>query len=341
MKIESKDISVVVQGAINRKYIKKTLRSIRKYLPKAEIILSTWKGTDISGLDYDILILNEDPGAEIFTIKGKKHNLNRQVLSTKNGVKNATRKYVLKIRSDMRLMGTKFLSFFGKYPIRDPNFAILSERVLINSLYTRSANKQPRYLFHPSDWMMFGLRQDMLNIWDIPLAPEPDTSHYFCTKTDMGDTWTRYHAEQYYWLAFLQKNNAQIEYENCRVWTKKLQEISDSYLVNNTILLEYKKQFDILCMKYPARFGDSETMHPIDWLKLYKQYCDKNFISKELYTEDEIFCLTHLFSHIYYFCYKNIVDWLNHIFCIPYYLIKLIFVTIRNKIAYLKAQRKS
>ena len=40
--IKSEDISVVVQGAIVSNLTNNCLKSIRKYLPKAEIILSTW-----------------------------------------------------------------------------------------------------------------------------------------------------------------------------------------------------------------------------------------------------------------------------------------------------------
>ena len=65
-KIKSKDISVVVQGAINSEVTPKCLESIRKYLPEAEIILSTWEGSDVVGLDYDKLVLNKDPGTFIY-----------------------------------------------------------------------------------------------------------------------------------------------------------------------------------------------------------------------------------------------------------------------------------
>ena len=60
--IDTKDISIVVQGAVDPKNTPKCLTSIRKYLPGAEIILSTWEGTDCTGLDYDVLVLNKDPG---------------------------------------------------------------------------------------------------------------------------------------------------------------------------------------------------------------------------------------------------------------------------------------
>ena len=72
--IDSKEISVIVQGAVDKKITPKTLKSVRKYLPNAEIILSTWEGTDISGLDYDIVLLSKDPGAYIFDWESKKLN---------------------------------------------------------------------------------------------------------------------------------------------------------------------------------------------------------------------------------------------------------------------------
>ena len=59
--IDLKDISVVVQGAITN-YTKLCLESIRKYLPGAEIILSTWDDSNIDRLDYDVVIFNKDPG---------------------------------------------------------------------------------------------------------------------------------------------------------------------------------------------------------------------------------------------------------------------------------------
>ena len=55
------DISVVVQGAIDKKLTPICLKSIRKYLPGAEIILSTWEGSDVENLDFDTIVLNHDP----------------------------------------------------------------------------------------------------------------------------------------------------------------------------------------------------------------------------------------------------------------------------------------
>lgn len=110
--IKSKDISVVVQGAINPTETPKTLKSIREYLPDAQIILSTWEGADVNGLDYDILIENKDPGTVLLiSRKNKKiyNNVNRQLLSIQEGLKKVERKYTLKFRSDLILENANFL----------------------------------------------------------------------------------------------------------------------------------------------------------------------------------------------------------------------------------------
>jgi hypothetical protein len=48
--IKPTDISIVVQGAVNTNYTLRCLKSIRACLPDSKIILSTWKGSDLSCL---------------------------------------------------------------------------------------------------------------------------------------------------------------------------------------------------------------------------------------------------------------------------------------------------
>ena len=55
MFIKSANISVVVQGAIGTN-TEQCLQSVRRFLPSAEIVLSTWVGADTTNLDYDKLI---------------------------------------------------------------------------------------------------------------------------------------------------------------------------------------------------------------------------------------------------------------------------------------------
>lgn len=41
--IDSKDVSVVLQGAIDYRCTSDVVRSVRKFLPDSELIVSTWK----------------------------------------------------------------------------------------------------------------------------------------------------------------------------------------------------------------------------------------------------------------------------------------------------------
>lgn len=283
--IDSKDISVIVQGAINTEYTQRCIISIRKYLPNAEIILSTWE--DANTIQYedlcDVIIKNKDPGASVFTFDNKKQNQNRQIFSTINGLKKSSRKYSLKLRSDMEIKGTIFLSYFAKYPFRNEKYKILKERVLINNLYTRNPYSNLPYLFHPSDWVMFGLTEDLINIWDIPLAKEPDFSQYLKLNEPINnliDTkycFTKYHAEQYIWISFLRKNHINIDMKD---WTdyknNDLKELSMFILINNSCVLDYISQLDIVCLKYP-KYDKTPVMFNWDWQFYYKKYCDKSF----------------------------------------------------------------
>jgi len=62
--VSAENISFVVQGPVFNKIetadqsfsTKDVLTSIRNNFPAAEIILSTWEGTDIRGLDYDKVV---------------------------------------------------------------------------------------------------------------------------------------------------------------------------------------------------------------------------------------------------------------------------------------------
>ena len=70
MEIDSKDISVIVQGHVKglstdpyeERWTYFSLESIRRYLSESEIILSTFKDCDVRDMPYDILVQSDDPG---------------------------------------------------------------------------------------------------------------------------------------------------------------------------------------------------------------------------------------------------------------------------------------
>lgn len=173
-KIHSEDISVVIQGAIdceaNKSKCQKACESVRQVLPGAEIILSTWKGSDTKGLTYDKLILNQDPGEIASFYDGKagdktKNNINRQIVSTKNGIKAANRKYVMKLRSDSRLYSQKFLKYYEWV-----NSINEDSRLLVFEPRNPYGYYNDRFCI--CDFWFFGIKENMRTFWDIPLYRE-------------------------------------------------------------------------------------------------------------------------------------------------------------------------
>ncbi|MDR0467824.1 MAG: WavE lipopolysaccharide synthesis family protein, partial [Campylobacteraceae bacterium] len=151
--IDLKEISIVVQGAVNEQ-TPECLKSIREYLPDAEIVLSTYIGSDINGLDYDKVVLVEDPGFYLFDnnpkhIGVRKNNVSRQIQTTLAGLKTATRKYAFKLRSDFAMTGYGFLDYFDKFPKSDPDYKVFKHKILSSVFFARNPYKH--HPFHPSD----------------------------------------------------------------------------------------------------------------------------------------------------------------------------------------------
>lgn len=314
--ISSDQISIVVQGAIagksdepsEKRLTYRCLESLRKYLPEAEIILSTWENSDIRNLDYDILVESQDPGAWYLGDQKKAlseylqkeyrpkildnpnytprlNNVNRQIVSTKAGLLKASREYALKFRSDLLLEGNDFLKYFGKYKVRCEQWKILEERVL--ALTSCNPNKFFPFLFHPGDWLFFGKREDVLNIWNIPLMPHPKSQEnlqdcsWFISYIDKPliseideyiEPLDRYAPEQYIWISFLKKYG-ELKSDYHSDFSDQYLDISEQTIANNLILLEMR-QFRIKFIKYPFPSLAELTLYThLDWLNLYRKYC--------------------------------------------------------------------
>jgi hypothetical protein len=91
------------------------------------------------------LLLNDDPGA----INGR-NNVNRQIVSTRNGLQKATRTYAVKLRTDTQLTGTGFIDAFDKYPERREDFKVFEHKIVIPTLYTRNPFVLSKCLFFSS-----------------------------------------------------------------------------------------------------------------------------------------------------------------------------------------------
>ncbi len=268
-RIESKDITVVVQGPIVDKTLQ-TLKSIKKQLPDSHIILSTWEGSNVEALSglYNEVIFNKDPGTQIFDTYYPhiKNNVNRQIISTFAGVKQAKTKYVLKFRTDILLLSDSFLNYFNKY---QKNLLVNSrcvfKRVLVPSIYTRNP-KASNYMFHGSDIAMFGTREDLYNIWDQPFQDE----EYF----EEGVLW-QYFPEQYIYINFIRKFH-DVEFESFKDVNEDTIKTTDMFVATNFVVLELK-QFGLGLEDKLLAYDTKSCYSHLIWLRSYYKYHTKRF----------------------------------------------------------------
>jgi len=258
-RIKSGDISVVVQGAIDPQVTVNALDSIRRHLPDSKIILSTWKGSDVNGLDYDDCVFSADPGAHTSYLRlnpGKKftNNTNRQLVSTQAGLKRVKTEYTLKLRSDMLLLNANFLGSFFSYPEHTNEYRIFKQRVIIPELFTRRrfemrSEKPPIFMpFHISDWFCFGLTEDIQTyIMDTPLMPKSDMAYKFSSFSIERPerylcSWRwRYAPEQYYTISAVQRCYPDIQFRDWTDWNDTNIMQSEKFITNNFIVLDLKR----------------------------------------------------------------------------------------------------
>lgn len=300
--IETSEISVVVQGAIDKINTPLCLNSIRKYLPGSEIILSTWEGADVTNLEYDIVLFNKDPGG--FTdrfIATFMNNTVRQIYSTQMGLKKASKKFTLKLRSDLILNKNKFLNMFDAYPKRDENYVLFKHRVLVTSFFSKKFLYSNGLIqpvpFHISDWALFGYSEDINRIFNIELPKEPDFSWYLyenkinTVKTNLLCGSHKYAPEQYITLSAF-KNAYDINFEHYMDYSDKNIELSEKLIANNYIIIS-PRDFSFYCGKKRNNndFYKRWSKYPFTIPKLlweglyrpyvfaldYKKYCDNNY----------------------------------------------------------------
>lgn len=165
------DLSVVIQGPLlldRVEGVRRCLDSVRSVLPAAEVIVSTWDGEDATGIAPPVLVeKSPDPGGFVLA-DGYPINLNRLQRSTLAGLRRASRRYCLKLRSDLALADRRLLVVAPARP-----GSLFERPMTMSNLYLRDPEKFP-LLFHVSDIAQFGLTRDLLSFWDGDLFTEDE-----------------------------------------------------------------------------------------------------------------------------------------------------------------------
>lgn len=178
--IAPRDVSVVVQGPWHDEHTPRCLAGIAEALPGAEVVLSVWRaGPAFPAFDVraDVVLLNDDPGAvDIAGVLSPEverrtaitnTNLNRQLVSTRNGLALARRPYALKLRTDMTVEHAGFLAHAERFRGVPGPLRVFRERIVT----TNARSPRRSFCMFVQDFCSFGLTEDMRLLWDAPPVP--------------------------------------------------------------------------------------------------------------------------------------------------------------------------
>jgi hypothetical protein len=291
-------LSVVLQGPahFSKKDFHATqlaIDSIRQYFPHAELILSTWKGAKLpTKVDVDCIVFNQDPGGQALSLsvnpktgKAVQNNVNRQIVSSYAGVRVASRTHVLRVRSDMVFTSAKCLDWWGLATHRCAEQQCFKQRVIGYAGGTRKSTNPSGVLelpYHPGDWFFLGLKEDLLDLFDIPLCPDSDTNYlldnYINPPAFAPWTTHRWYPEIYLWVSYLRKKGIPVNLDHSFDKRPENDLPSLQSLVNNFLLLDYE-QLSFTNAKYlfpwidAHEWGLTSMMTYQDWLDSYLQFC--------------------------------------------------------------------
>lgn len=293
--IDSSLISVVIQGLTHYEegnancLYYQCVNSIKKYLPNAEIIVSTWEGQLCDGSIVDKVIYTKEPENIIDDYLGFSCNFNKMILSTKVGLLFSNKPYVLKFRANLLLKNTKFFEIhevdnFEKYK----EYKFFNNKINVANMAITTPFSYQHMLFHLSDIAQFGKKEDILNLWDLNLLSENELKNKFrwynCFSFP-GGIGIKLSNEQFLLVEFLKKNNIILDIPHCSY-------ISWDYLKISELV--FSKNFNVFNWEdtgivYPERFTDNpyvlnNYMYKADEINnIYIKYEDKKFLFKRFF----------------------------------------------------------
>lgn len=313
-KINNEEITFVIQGPIlnDNNVTKKSCESIRKYFPGSQIILSTWKESNTINLEYDHKIENNDPGSpeNYFLKKEIPNNINRQIISSYNGIKKVNTKFAVKMRSDMYFVSNKLLKLLEIVDTSKSNYS--SKKIIIPSNMAINPDREYKLLFHPSDTFFAGLSKDIYELFDIPLM-DNFTMRYFKDKdTDIINYLqisSRYTCEQYIFYSYLKKKIS-LYFKNAFDYSKENRVLHDKIFSNLFICIRNSK-IGVNCYKHPMSYFSST---------LYYAYSENEF--NKINGENDFFDFERFVSNFIRLI-KSIIFFLSKSF---FYKIKNFFI---------------
>jgi hypothetical protein len=148
----------------------KTLGLLSRHFGKINLVRVS---TDLIETENINNLRIEDPGP-VFGEDASGMNFNRVLIQLQKGSDILEGEYMLVMRADLQLINDRFI-YGQKRRIKAPG--LLSQRIVTTSVYFRSRHFSKGFRrsipasFHPSDWIWFGLRSDVMKLFS-DLVPE-------------------------------------------------------------------------------------------------------------------------------------------------------------------------
>jgi len=270
------DITFVIQGRVVD-LTKETIASIRRLFPGSKIFLSTWKGQCLDGFFVDKIIENDDVGPTVIEYdkndKPRVVNINRQIVSTINGLKLVDTKFAVKIRSDNYLTNRAMIKYFNTFDnYRDSEYSLFERRIITSNYFAKEYTRGLVIPFSISDFFQFGLTKDLINLWDISLFDDYIFNDEFSGHSQHENLpFRQHHIEQMLWVKFINKHR-KIVLKN-KFGNPELNELFYKLMLNNTVIVDGK----LLGLSVPKRLEQHdgfpyENFTHLRWHYLYKKY---------------------------------------------------------------------
>lgn len=284
MQIASDEISVIIQGAIAPEKVNPLIESVIKYLPKAEIIVSTWldskKKIDPKFQDQ-VKIIESEPIPDVYRdpISNVQDNLHRQVTTTLAGLKAATRKFSLKLRSDL-LLESNLITQTEKLT----NSPYFEYKISATNLGFVDPTKIP-FLFHISDLALFGATRDLIQYWSFEGDYETHENFWNfvigkLSANSTGFRCSRYSCEQRIVKNFLQRKGEKFTLQRLDSVNLHAIEVSEKFILSSFLLSDYKTSGVVFPKRIIQNKFNSNFYSPTEFNALAHSDYDKIFSAR-------------------------------------------------------------
>ncbi len=175
-------MSVVIQGGLGYGAV-----DIANYYAELdyvdEVIISTWVHETVDGVTSDKVkvVKSELPDK-------RSQNLNLQLVSSLNGVKEASNDLVMKIRSDQKIFHESFdllMSFYNEHKDQE-TLNYIDGTKQHTKVFLIGNNKN--YPFHPQDHLFWGHKEDLIKIFSCPEFEDETQFPQNAINPKFGDT---------------------------------------------------------------------------------------------------------------------------------------------------------